>query len=221
MLFAGLLSCALLHAAEVRITPPDASRPATVRATVHNGAINVSGYDGKDILVDSRGAFSWDPEGDNGIRLRVNPNSSLQLRVPYATSLRLEGSNGGGIRIDHVRGEMELSHLNGGIYATNVSGSMVAHSTNGRIQVTFDQIAAGKPMSFTTMNGSVDVTLPADTKAMLHMRTNNGSIDCDFDMRLAPGTYGRGRETTASINGGGPEFNFRSVNGSIRIHKKR
>jgi DUF4097 and DUF4098 domain-containing protein YvlB len=98
-------------------------------------------------------------------------------------------------------------------------------------------VTPGKSMSFSTMNGAVDVTLPADIKARLKMKTDNGDIYVDdgFDVKIEGGATpqtddqrksgGRyrirlDRTTYGSINGGGPEIQFTTYNGSIMIHKK-
>jgi hypothetical protein len=213
-----LLGC-LCQANEIRISPSDTSRPATVRAHVSNGSIVVSGYDGKEIIAESRSVTGSD-QGNNVIRLAGTGEGNLTIRVPFATNLKLECTNGGNIKVDHVTGDLELSNLNGGVYAANVSGSVVATSQNGRVKVDFDKVTPGRDMSFTTLNGSVDVTFPADTKATAHMRSDNGSIQSDFDLRLAPGTYGRGKSITGAINGGGPDMTFRTINGSVYLRKK-
>ena len=102
-----------------------------------------------------------------------------------------------------------------------------------------------KSMSFSTFNGDIDVTLPADTKAALKMKTENGDIYTDFDVTLNPQsaptveekkvkektknkesrTVTRRRVRTdgnsyGTINGGGPEMQFTTFNGRILIHKK-
>jgi DUF4097 and DUF4098 domain-containing protein YvlB len=126
--------------------------------------------------------------------------------------------------------------MNGSIVLTNVSGSVVASSQNGAITVGLDKIAPGKPMSFTTLNGKIDVTLPGDTKAKLRLKTDNGAVYSDFDVKLEPDTSkpvvedarsqgGKYRirmdhSVYGSINGGGPEYRFETMNGSILIHKK-
>ena len=92
-------------------------------------------------------------------------------------------------------------------------------------------------MSFSTMNGDVDVTLPPDVKARVKLKSDNGEIYSDFDVHpetnpnspnLAEthGKDGRYRVqfdkvTYGSINGGGPEMQFTTFNGKIYLRKKK
>jgi predicted membrane protein len=88
---------------------------------------------------------------------------------------------------------------------------------NGKVTVALDKVAAGKAMSFSSMNGTIDVTLPADIKANLKMKVDNGDVYTDFDVKLTNDKFdtaetntGRGvrvrgnRTTYGTINGGGP-----------------
>jgi DUF4097 and DUF4098 domain-containing protein YvlB len=180
----------------------------------------VSGYEGKEVIVEANGAIAADTESGNGIVLKGPMNSGLRVRVPYSTSLKLDATNGGGIRIDRVNGDLELNNMNGGVFAYNVTGPIVAHSLNGRVEVSFDKVSDNKPSSLSSLNGSIDLYLPTDARATLHMKTDNGSINSDFDMRLAPGVYGRGKVTTATVNNGGADVTIKTFNGSIHLRKK-
>src|SRR6185437_10623447 len=160
---------------------------------------------------------------------------NLTIQVPYATSLQLRTLNGGDIVVDHVSGEIDVNNLNGAVTLTDVSGSVLAHSLNGRIVATLDRVTPGKPMSFSTLNGNIDVTLPADVKANVKMKTDNGAVYSDFDVKLnasnnAPvvedGRAHGGKYkvkfdkwTVGSINGGGTEIQFTTFNGNIMIRK--
>jgi DUF4097 and DUF4098 domain-containing protein YvlB len=111
----------------------------------------------------------------------------------------------------------------------------VAHSLNGEVVATLDRVDPSKPMSFSTMNGNIDVTLPPTLKANVRMKTDNGEIYTDFDVKLDSGARmmqnepgdpqdGRyhvrfDRALRGTINGGGPEFQFTSFNGQIFIRK--
>ena len=97
-----------------------------------------------------------------------------------------------------------------------------------------DRIDASKPMSFSTMNGDIDVTLPGNLKANVLMKTDNGDIYSDFEVKLSAPTVTRsdtGRQPDGTyhlrldhslrgtIDGGGPEYQFNSFNGQIYIRK--
>jgi DUF4097 and DUF4098 domain-containing protein YvlB len=96
-----------------------------------------------------------------------------------------------------------------------------------------DRVDQAKPISFSSTNGSIDVTLPADLKANLKIRSFNGSIWSNFDMKLTGGqpVTGSGgpdgkfqvkfdRTTYGTINGGGVDASFSTLNGRILIQKK-
>ena len=161
-------------------------------------------------------------------------NASLEIRVPLRTNLELGSVNGQTITVENVEGEIEIESLNGSVTLTNVAGSVLANTQNGPITATLSRVMADKAMAFTSFNGKVDVTMPASIKANLKMRSDNGDIFTDFDVQLqqAPpgGRTTRGRNGTrtqievnrsiyGSVNGGGPEIELRSFNGTIYLRK--
>ena len=160
------------------------------------------------------------------------------VKVPYATSLKLDGTNlyEPGVAVENVSGEIEIESANGGITLKNVSGSVVANTTNGDIEVTLAKVTPDKPMSFVTFNRDVDVTLPADAKASLKIKSNMGEIYSDFEVSLksvpvkttdsANKEGGKfrislDRAVIGTINGGGPEYDLQNFNGNIYIRKKK
>src|SRR5262249_13336595 len=105
----------------------------------------------------------------------------VEIQVPATTNLKIQSDLGGRLNVTGIQGDIEVTNLNGTVTLTDVSGSVVTHSTNGRVLVTMKNVTPQKPMAFTSVNGNVDVTLPADTKANLKLRTTNGDIYTDFD----------------------------------------
>ncbi|HEY7209669.1 MAG TPA: DUF4097 family beta strand repeat-containing protein [Bryobacteraceae bacterium] len=243
----------------------DPSRPAQIRAHLMMGGIIVRGADRRDVLVESH-SRSGESERHEGVppaargmkRLQLPGNAGLDITeennvvniktssfnqpsdvvitVPRRSNLQLKCMNDGDIEVEQVSGEIDADNLNGKVILKNVSGSVVAHSLNGEVAVSLNQIDPSKPMSFSTMNGDIDVTLPDNFKANVRMKTDNGEIYSDFDVKLDAGTTRRtesGRQPDGTyhlrydralhgaINGGGPEFQFTTFNGQIYLRKKK
>ncbi len=179
-------------------------------------------------------------EEDNVVTIKtssMNRPADLVITVPRRSSLRLKCMNDGDIHVEQVDGEIDANNLNGRITLKNVSGSVVAHSLNGAVFAAIDRIDPGKPMSFSTLNGDIDVTLPDNLKANVRMKTDNGEIYSDFEVKLIAGASVEGNNSgrqpdgsyhlrfdhalRGTINGGGPEFQFTSFNGQIYIRRKK
>lgn len=160
----------------------------------------------------------------------------LEIQVPSTTSLELSAMMGGSITVEGVNGDIDVNNMNGPIKLAAVSGTVLAHSLNGGIEVVFKEVTQGKPMSFSTMSGDIDVTLPASTKANLKMKTDYGEIFSDFEIKIDPTPQkvseepqregGRYRISfdkyyLGSINGGGPEYLLKTFQGDIMIRKAK
>ena len=259
-LIAALLWCAAGAAQEpgaMKVSLTDPSRAANLKVTAVNGSVTVHGYEGKEVVVeqtpDGRLSRTTAPEGvqgmrridlgsrglrieeqDNNVQITVAPPGpdNLVIQVPRRTSANLRLVNGS-ITVENVEGEIEATSTNGSIALRNISGSVIAHSLSGKIVATFEQAAAGKPMSFTSLSGEIDVTLPASARARFKMRSASGDIHTDFDMQLeggqaeqssrsAEGRYLIRTDGTAYgiVNGGGPDYQFTSMSGAVHIRKK-
>ncbi len=175
-------------------------------------------------------------EEDNVMEIDVSSlrqTVDLTIQVPYSTSLELNAHNNGDITVENVSGEIEIDHHNGSLRLTGISGTVVANTWNGEIVVGFTSIDPEKPMSFSNWNGDIDVTFPANLKANVKMKSDRGEIYSDFDIQLdtAPqkkevkkeGKYQISFEKyiIGSINGGGPEYYFKTYNGDILIRKAK
>jgi DUF4097 and DUF4098 domain-containing protein YvlB len=242
-----------------RIAVPlsDSSRPAVVKASLVTGGINVKGYDGKEVVVEARthGSEGSDKHGNmtripltatglsveeenNRVHVAVgSPHRGVELSitVPLRTSLILKTVNGGDISVTGVDGELDVDNVNGSVTLSNVSGTVVAHALNGRVLVNFNRINREKPMAFSSLNGDIDVTFPADLKANVTLSSDNGEVYSDFQVQLQTRASqpivedSRGRDgkyrvrldksIRGTINGGGQEMQFKNFQGNIYIRK--
>jgi DUF4097 and DUF4098 domain-containing protein YvlB len=223
-----------------------------------NGAISVTGYNGKDVIVDAepRDREPSSPGAPAGLRrlqtsstgLRIEEQNNvmtvqadsvrryvrLNIQVPSRTNLKLHSVNGGAIEVERVEGDIDINNTNGRVTAKDVAGAVKAQSINGGVLVTMSRVTPGKTLSFTSQNGTVDVTLPPDVKANAKLRTGHGDIWTDFDVQVkqspAPvvedsraqgGRYriDIDRNIYGTINGGGPDLTLSTFNGSIYIRR--
>jgi len=124
--------------------------------------------------------------------------------------------------------------VDGAIMLTNVGGSVVAHAVDGNITATVARVAPQAPIAFTSLNGDIDVTLPAAVKANLRLRSDQGDVYTDFDVQVIASASanrtqrnGRGvridvnRSIYGTVNGGGPDFELRTFDGNIYVRKGR
>lgn len=240
----------------------DPTKPGTLKINLMAGGMKVTGYEGKDVIIDvrqgddenerdreskgappglrripNRGLGLVVEEEHNEMRIGQSmPNRTVNIvvQVPLRTSLKLSAMNDGDIVVERVEGDIEVNNLNGGVTLTNVSGTVIAHALNEDLKVTMPRVS-DKPMSFSSMNGDLDITLPGTLKANVRMETAYGEVYTDFAVDMQPASLtskaednrGKGgkyrleidKAMIGKINGGGPEIRFKTFNGSIKLHK--
>jgi hypothetical protein len=243
----------------------DAVRPRLVKVSVLSGSITVRGYEGKDVVVEAKNKdgksedSSKVPKRAQGMK-RINPVGSglsaeeennvvtvstglsehsvdLLVQVPVNTSLKLNSVADGDTLVENVEGEIEVNSVDGDVKLNKVSGTVVAHTVDGDLTVSLLKVNPGKAMSFSSLDGDIDVTFPADFKASVKVHTNNGEIYSDFEVQPATATRApvakderaKGgkfsvlidKGVSGNINGGGPEVVFKTFDGDVYIRKAR
>ena len=260
LLIGGVGSSAQQASSDDRVAVPlsDASKPALIDVSLVSGSITVRGTNRKDVAVIARSAADRpsrrdDPDAtgmrripqsagfritEEANRIKVSsehPNRQInfEIEAPSHSNLKLSTVNGGDVLVENIDGDLDVSNTNGGITLNNVAGAVNAGTTNGSVRATLTRVTAQKEMSFTSLNGAVDVTLPPSTKANLRLRSDRGDVYSDFDVQLAPSTptvqenrdsngryrVRRHRSIVGAINGGGPEFELRTFNSNVYVRK--
>jgi hypothetical protein len=251
------------HSEEMTVPLSEPGKPVTLEAHLMKGSIKVIGYEGKDVLIqvlmdsskegeedrddDSRGMKRIGSTGgmdvradedNNNVRISSsaeNKLAGLVIKVPQNTARINVGTiNGGEITVSDVSGKLELHNVNGGITATGISGSVVANTVNGDVIVKFKSVDASAAMGFSNLNGKIDVTLPADTKANLKLKCDRGEMFTDFDIEVdktRPKVETKNEDhfhqvkiddwVLGKINGGGSQLELQSQFGSIYIRKAK
>ena len=241
----------------IPVTLSDPSRPALVKVSMVNGSITVKAHEGKEVIVEAHSRNREGERSEGGPKrlaisttglsveeenneVRINTESYMRaidvtVSVPAHTSLKLRAVNDGNIVVTGVDGELDVDDINGSVTLNNVSGSVVAHALNGKVLATFNRVDPKKSMAFSSLNGDIDVTFPADLKANVSIKSDRGDVFSDFDVALqaqatqpvVEDSRGKGgkyrvkidKTVHGTINGGGPEIQFTNFQGQIYIRK--
>ncbi|GAB3262286.1 hypothetical protein GCM10027347_27850 [Larkinella harenae] len=248
------------------------NKPGSLQVNLINGSIRVTGYNGKDVVIDastgadsggqnarlnerkttsddkpdelangmkklsSRGGLDLTArEKNNAVTLNsasINRTVNLNIKVPQQFSLKISTINNGDIVVENVTGELEVKNVNGPVQLTNVGGSAVANSINGPVKATFRTVNADAPMAFSTLNGNLDVTFPANAKFNVKLKSDQGDIFTDFDVDVDKSQPKGTRSSQdgmykvsiddwvqGKVNGGGREVMMKNMHGNIYIRK--
>ena len=188
------------------LTFSDPSQPGTVKVNLGRGELHVQGADTAEVSVRSEAgspaaakprkdglrvisaaaSYSF-RESNNVITLDATASeigrsqASFHLTVPRHITLVVQNARGGDVQCVGLTGDVEINSMQGTIQLEDVSGGVVVGTMNGEIRASIRALQDGKPLSFTSMNGEVVLRVPADAKASVRLRTQNGSVLTDFD----------------------------------------
>lgn len=173
-------------------------------------------------------------EDKNRVRINSQPHHNdleLTVLVPENFSAKIHAVHGD-VEVHGLSGEIEIEAVNGDVEMSEISGSALVNSVNGDIECEFDAVNPDAPMSFTGLNGDIDVSFPGNAKFSAKMKTDWGDIYTNFDMEIdrspkntevssRKGQYkvSVNKWVYGSVNGGGPEYLFKTLHGDISISK--
>jgi len=256
--FVCLTALGMAQDNEFTVALSDPAKRGKIKVHLNSGSVTIKGTARKDVLVRYK---AEDDDEDNknqtkngmkrvgggGIDLEASENDNyvtvksdswnneinLEIEIPVGFDVQAHTYNNGDLMMSNIQGELALTNYNGEITALNISGSVIATTYNGEIKVTFDKVTDGAPMSYHTYNGDVDVSYPSTVKGSFKMKTEQGDIYTDFDMKISstgpkksegkPGQPFRiviDEWKKGDVNGGGAEITMKTNNGDVYIRKK-
>jgi|GEM_PF-189928 len=216
------------------------------RVTLHNvsGTVKITGWDRNEVRVDAvkraerreRLAEAeikvestadsiriWtkypdDSDTSSSKKDRSNDWASVDYNVTVPRAARLDS-------IALVSGALEITGISGDVRASTVSGQLKARglvgearlsSVSGTLDATFDRLTETKPITLSSVNGAILLTLPSDAQAQLRANTLSGPITSDFGLDAQQTGY-VGHQLYGQLGKGGVSIRLHSVNGSIGI----
>jgi len=189
------------------------SDPAEVKMEVveHDGGVTICA------VYPSEGTPNECKPGEGG-RMRVRDNDvNVEFRVKVPAGVRFVGRTvNGGITASRIAADAEAHTVNGGVELES-DGIARAETVNGGIKASLGRADWTGALKLKTVNGGIDVFVPASLSADVKASTVNGDIQTDFPLTVT------GRITRRSIQGtigsGGRQLEMETVNGGIELRK--
>jgi hypothetical protein len=188
----------------------DAVEVHAVKTALHEGEdldsvhIDVEG-DGDQLAVNTRY-----PQG-TGVQVTVD----YEIHVPYRLRFMAVQTVNGDVHLQGVSSKGYLDSVNGNIEAVESDGRFSARTTNGDVRLQLKSLPDGDPVSLTTVNGSVVLSLPESANADVRVVNRNGDFHSDFALATL-GAYESSR-FRGRLGSGGGEIFMSTVNGGIRL----
>ncbi|HEX8558816.1 MAG TPA: DUF4097 family beta strand repeat-containing protein [Pyrinomonadaceae bacterium] len=151
-----------------------------------------------------------------GGRMNVQDNDTtvnFSVRVP--AGVRFAGHTvNGKVAAENLAADVEARTVNGGV-SVSTTGLARAATVNGSIRVVMGRADWSDELEFKTVNGGIDLSLPASLSAQVKAKTVNGDISTDFPLTVT-GAFSR-RRLNGTVGSGGRGLVLETVNGSVRL----
>jgi len=218
------------------------------------GHLKIEGHNSDEVIIQASSGYEAPPERAKGLKPIYNTavdNSGIGLSVtqengglkiekatrkqikytiklPRKVAILYQETNwqGSSVAISNMDGDLEIRTNNAGIDLNNVTGPVVANTINGEVKIVYSALNQDKPTAISTINGPIDITLPANTKANMKLRSINGEMYTDFDLGVKStkdgmSRVGGGNNIDGTANGGGVEMQLKTISSNIYIRKQK
>ena len=139
------------------------------------------------------------------------------VRVPPGVRVGIETVNGG-VLLHGLYTPASVETVNGAI-DFDAAGAHRLETVNGQIRARLTRADWEGSLEIETVNGAVDLTLPASFAATVSGETVNGGVTSDFPITIE-GRWGP-KSFRGTINGGGTRsLSIETVNGAIRLRRQ-
>lgn len=139
------------------------------------------------------------------------------LLVPASIRLEKVTSVNGEIVIDGVTGGITSHTVNGQVTVRHAVNDLKLSTVNGELIAAFDALGSGHAVELNTVNGEIQLDLPAGADATCFAKTVNGSISSQFLELAVKNKFPISSELKGSLGTGSGTVTANTVNGAIEI----
>jgi hypothetical protein len=155
---------------------------------------------------------------EHNSNVRDNDTSvDFEIRIPRGVNFYGATVNGE-VEAEGLPADARVSSVNGDVTVTS-AGVVEASTVNGSIVASTGRADPGRLLNFSTVNGSINLTVPSNFRARVRASGLNGSVRSDFPLEHERGRY-VGFSAEGEIGDGGRTLRMETVNGSISIRRR-
>jgi hypothetical protein len=122
-----------------------------------------------------------------------------------------------GIELTDIRGDVQAQAVNGRIVLRGIeAGRVAAETVNGSVSYQ-GSIRSDGWYRFSSHNGGIDLTMPANAGAVCTASTFNGTLQTGFPVTLREAK--EGKEFSFTVGSGGARIELESFNGTMSVHR--
>jgi DUF4097 and DUF4098 domain-containing protein YvlB len=163
---------------------------------------------------------SWkNSNGGSWNRNQGKLSVNYRLMVPKGAILNEIETVNGSVDVSNMTNVTNVSAVNGQVRAKNLRGNADLSTVNGTTEADFESLQSGSKISLSTVNGTVNLTIPSDANATIKADTVNGRIENEFGLPVRKGKY-VGRDMHGRIGNGDAKVKIDSVNGGLFVKKR-
>jgi hypothetical protein len=223
---------------EVALPPAGAFTVDTV-----NGSVSVQTWDGPGILVRAKVQTAADDcflaealagqvvvDTSTGNVVATGPSTNgrqtwsvrIEIYVPATTGVAITTVNGS-ITVSDVQGLLQFHTVNGSVSLVGVGGNVEGKIVNGSIFIGVGgDHWAGQTLDVKTVNGSIEIEVPADCSAHVTASVVMGVINTNFPMQIPAGWGLFGRSLSFDVGSGasaGSAIRMATTMGTIQLRR--
>ena len=161
-----------------------------------------------------------DQTSSDSERRRYNNPATIEYTLTIPRRARLDSAElvNGSLEIDGLEGDVQAACVNGHIKAGGLAGDVKLSTVNGGVEANMTRLDDTKAVSLNSVNGTIVLSIPANSNAQIRANTVHGAITNDFGLQVNDGQY-VGHDLSGQIGSGGPRVHLNNVNGPISIKR--
>jgi len=200
-----------------------------------NGDVEITGWPQNEVQIDAvKSAPDQQRLDDMRIQVESSPNSveietkypehhnnnnpgsvHYTLHVPQNARIDKVDMVNGSLTVQKMSGEINANLVNGKLRASDLAGTADLATVNGAVEADYSTLNNVKEIKLSSVNGSVNLSLPPSPNADVSASAVNGSISTDFPLTVKG--HFVGKSMSGTLGSGGVNIQLNNVNGSIHI----